>query len=106
MTTTSFIFTREQFAIIRDKFRALANTEQLTPADILIYNLLRGLPATRGFTPITNKLKLVNGTDPWLGFDQAKDSLRSMLKYNKASLNTRFGGVFEDAHFAFLQSSL
>jgi len=43
-----------------------------TAPTLIIYNLLRGFPANRGFTPITNKNKLANGYKAWSTFEIAR----------------------------------
>lgn len=91
---------REQFASIRAAFRKLANTKQLTPTDIVFHNLIRGLPSNRGFTTITNKTKIENGAEPDAAFAEARINLHNILKHNKQSLNTRFGGTIPDAVIA------
>jgi hypothetical protein len=88
---TSLNLTREQFATFRTAYRQLAHRNCLTPADILIYNLLRGFPADRGFSPTTNSTKLSNGQAPWLGFDSAKLALRTSIRYG--TLAARYGSA-------------
>lgn len=60
----------EQLASIRQRIRARAATAQ----DFLAYDLLRGLPAVRGFSPRTNPKHLANGRSPFEGFLRACQS--------------------------------
>jgi len=57
----STLISKEQFIKFRDAFRVLANDKKIKAEDILLYNVVRGLPITRGFTPVTNPIKLING---------------------------------------------
>jgi hypothetical protein len=66
------LFTKEQFITFRDAFKALARNKQITAAHIIAYNIVRGYPMDRGFTPITNQIKLNNGLFDTSGFVKAK----------------------------------
>ena len=57
--------------------------KQHSAAEHVIYNILRGYPANRGFTPITNKNKLNNGQLADQGFDAAKQDIEFGIKYSK-----------------------
>lgn len=61
----------EDFNNIIISFRKKANLSGLSSAEILIYNLIRHLPSKRGFTPITNKVKISNGARVDEGFSNA-----------------------------------
>lgn len=50
-----------------------------SPSQHIIYNLLRSFNARRGFTQITNKNKLSNGSSPWLGYEEAYEFAKRML---------------------------
>lgn len=50
-------------------------------SDHVIYNILRGYPANRGFTPITNKNKLNNGQIADQGFKAAVSSIEFSIRY-------------------------
>lgn len=57
---------------------AWANSTQTGYTDkIILYNLLRGLDPKRGFTRVTNKVKLANGAAP----EYAYQAARGQLKY-------------------------
>lgn len=99
-STASYMLDREQFTKFRTAFRALAAKRKLTPADMMLHNLLRDLPKDRGFTPIANRRKLDNGSDPWLGLKQAASHLKYMAKYRKADFSARFGFEFSDSLIA------
>ena len=70
--TLSEILSPSQFATYRATFKQRASDKTLSPIDMLIYNMIRGLPLSRGFTAITNPNKLANGADPWAAFKSAK----------------------------------
>ena len=73
-----FIINKEQYLAIK---KIWANMKEHTASELIIYNLLRGFPADRGFTPVTNKNKLSNGHAPWLNFTRERRSL--MLTYTR-----------------------
>lgn len=83
MTTISI--TKDQFNELIRAFRKTANAKQLHPHDIIAYNLIRGLPTNRGFTPITNRTKLDNGRAPNGGFYQARADLMWHLHRSRSS---------------------
>lgn len=89
MTINSSL-SREQFIAFRDAFRALANSRQLTATDELVYNLIRGLPADRGFSPVTNPTKLANGARADFGFYWTSYYLKSMLRYSAPKMMERY----------------
>lgn len=80
MTTTSYFLSREQFLSFHDQFKARAHARQLTSTDILLYNLIRDLPLTRGFSSITNATKLANGATPTFALDSARSHLQYLLR--------------------------
>ncbi|PPD55293.1 MAG: hypothetical protein CTY12_01420 [Methylotenera sp.] len=88
------LLTKEQFIIFRDAFKARARAKSITAADLLIYNVIRGHEANRGFTPITNKIKLINGQAPNGGFDNARYQAKNdLVRYT--SFVERFGNFAE-----------
>lgn len=89
MTINSSL-SREQFLEFRAAYRALANDRQLTARDIMLYNMIRGLPLNRGFTNITNANRLANGANPEYGFKSAKSTLIGSLRYAKTKMVERF----------------
>lgn len=52
---------KEQFIKFHSAYKELAKNKQITATDSILYNAIRGLPLDRGFTLITNKIKLDNG---------------------------------------------
>lgn len=88
------LLTKEQFIIFRDAFKARARAKSITAADLLIYNVIRGHAANRGFTPITNKIKLINGQAPNGGFDNARyQAKQDLVRYT--SFVEKFGNFTE-----------
>jgi hypothetical protein len=102
MTNTTYLLDRAQFSQFRTAFKALAHKRALLPSDMLLYNFLRDLPRERGFSPITNRRKLDNGSDPMISLKQALSHLKYMTKYRKEEFCARFGGVFSDELIAAL----
>lgn len=88
------LLTKEQFIIFRDAFKARARAKSITAADLLIYNVIRGHAANRGFTPVTNKTKLLNGYAPNYGFDCARYQAKSDL-FRYTSFVEKFGNFTE-----------
>ena len=94
--TTTYMLTREQFIIVRSCFLKLSQERRLVSSDIVFYNLVRGLPLDRGFTPTTNPTKLINGLSPTHGFKHALSYLTGLCKYNKDLLRDRCGPLLSD----------
>jgi hypothetical protein len=75
--------TKEQFLTFRAAYKQLARDKKVTGSDIILYNMVRGFHTKRGFSTITNPVKLANGSDPHLGFHQCAYILRYQMSYNK-----------------------
>lgn len=83
-------FSIDVFQNIIQLFRDKANKTGLTASEHILYNKVRNLPASRGFTAITNKVKLTNGYDPQYGFKSAQSGLNYQLNYNFKTLVESF----------------
>lgn len=103
------ILTQDQFKAFRTTFKKLAHEKQLTPKDILLNNLVRGLPLTRGFTPITNVIRLNNnGNQPTQAFNTTLVQLRSIFRHLHGvkfthyhpyyRWTTHFPDIFNESH--------
>jgi len=57
----NYIITKSQYLETK---RIWKSKSAHSSTELLIYNLLRGFPPERGFTPITNANKLANGSVP------------------------------------------
>ncbi len=97
--TTFTMLDREQFTQYHAAFKKLAAARQLTPADMMLHNIIRDLPLDRGFSATTNQRKLSCGQHPMLGLKQASVQLRYLAKYRKQELNARFAGALSDQVF-------
>lgn len=76
LITPSFRFSSEkQYQQLRSIWRELSSTNSITSQHIAIYTLLRNKPLLRAFTPISNKIKLTNGAQPWQGCYSALSGL-------------------------------
>ena len=53
--------TKEQYLTFRAAWAKAAQKKQLTAAHMVMYNLIRNKPIHKGFTPVTNTNKLLNG---------------------------------------------
>lgn len=63
MTTHNSIFSsKEEYLAFKATWASVVNSSaEITAIHHVLYNLLRGFPHDRGFTPITNSNKLANG---------------------------------------------
>lgn len=71
---------REQFTQARALFKQAARDKKLTAASICAWSVLRGFDASRGFTPVTNPIKLANGADPMGAFYAARSNAETLDK--------------------------
>lgn len=71
MTQPTIEISRTQIRDFVIAFRKRATLGNISSLDILVYNLVRGLPADRGFSPVTNSNKLANGHRANDGFNNA-----------------------------------
>lgn len=83
-------FSISQFLEVIAAFRAKAKTTGLSATEHIIYNKLRNLPLDRGFTKITNKVKLANGMAEFDGYNSAYYYASSMLRKENAYLKDTF----------------
>ena len=87
-----YVITKEQYLQLKENFK---KAKCHSPSEYLIYNILRSWPANRGFTPITNPIKLANGQQPNQAFDAAKleieFNLKRKLEEYKKQLTETFG---------------
>lgn len=90
------ILTREQFTTFRTTFRRLAANKQLEPIDLMFYNIIRGLPSSRGFSPITNTNKLANGAAPNYSFESTRRRLTFLLTRKPLFIQGRYGVMFTE----------
>ena len=74
--TKQYFKTKEQYLAFRKAFAAAANAGTLRAEHFIFLNIVRGLPYTRGFTPVTRTTKLSNGANIWQGLDDGVRSLR------------------------------
>lgn len=72
------VFGYDCFKSFVKEFKAKANNKDITSFDILLYNLVRGHSAKRGFTDITNKNKLNNGMLKDYSFKLAKHFFKNV----------------------------
>ena len=76
-------FTKDQFNKFRAYFKRRATTKQADARDHIMYNLFRGCPLARGFTPITNANKIRSDftirDDQMVTFTNALTKMRQAL---------------------------
>lgn len=88
MTTFKTIFeTKEQYLEFRATWKKIASDKelrlQLTSTHYAVYTLLRDKDLNKAFTPITNKVKLDNGTTPYAGLDTALRVMHNIIRNAK-----------------------
>jgi hypothetical protein len=64
----NYTITKEQYLAAKAAWKL---NKTPTAPELLTYNLLRGFPLERGFTPVTKPTKLANGLAKWGGFNTA-----------------------------------
>lgn len=101
----NYLLTKEQYLQVKANWKKfiVANKGASAP-DIVVYNILRSFPTSRGFTDITNPKKLANGCQPNEALKESFSALkRGVLKWNvkefRKELVTKFGLLFEDTVF-------
>ncbi len=75
--TNTYFKSKEQYFQFRKAFAAAANSGTLQAEHFIFLNIVRGIPHTHGFTPVTRKTKLFNGANIWQGLDDGVRRLRS-----------------------------
>jgi hypothetical protein len=105
MNTTFIIQDKEQFKKIQACFKELSRSKQATAADHVFYNIVRGKPIDRGFTPITNENKLRSNyvNRPMWAFEQAKSMVNFQSKpskYHVSHLREVFGEFITEEQWA------
>ena len=73
----NYIFTKEQYISAKAAWSKITSH---TPADHIIYNAIRGFDLKRGFSEITNPVKLENGAHRWHGFACAHNIAQQQFK--------------------------
>jgi hypothetical protein len=120
MTTTTevkkdYILNREEFVAYIAVWKEMTNSktrDSIGPELHMLHNILRNLPAERGFTPITNPVKLANGREADRAFATAKTYLNWVIsrKYTGAQayndLKTLFKGTLTDDTLAKVKEKL
>jgi hypothetical protein len=73
----SFFQSKEEYLAFKKQWAQLKGK---TGADHILYNVLRGLEPSRGFTPITKASKLSNGHAPMQAFANALAKVKSIIE--------------------------
>ena len=78
--------TAEQYQELKKAWKILSDAKDIQSYDILVYNILRGLSADRGFTfKVTN----IQGNNPWWAFQLAKGF--ALWNLPKINFKSRYG---------------
>jgi hypothetical protein len=95
---TSLFKTKEEYQKYDAKWKELTTGKTLHDSIYyLLNNLLRGYAEDRGFTPITNPTKLLNGQTADQGLRMAKESLRWSIKWPKySSIRSIYGDLLSE----------
>lgn len=75
---TSHPLDRELFLAAKSAWKSASRNKTPSASAHVAWNLLRGLPADRGFSPVVNPRKLANGMSPWGAFEAAKRNAQAM----------------------------
>lgn len=78
-----FFETKQQYVEMKQQWATIAAQKQITPQDHVIYNILRGKPANRGFSPLKDANKLNNGMTANGAFNRAQSVLLSLELWQK-----------------------
>lgn len=70
-TPVSYPLSKEHFLEARALFKKAAHAKRLSAASICAWHILSGQDAKKGFTPITNPVKLANGAHPMGAYHNA-----------------------------------
>lgn len=70
-----YFLSHEQYTNHMQAWKKIAASSDIRPADVVIHNILRSLPATRGFCA---KRKNIQGNNAWYSFEEAKSAARFM----------------------------
>ena len=99
----NYVVSKEQYLNFQNAFKTLAHNKDITHADIMLYNIVRGFNPSRGFTPITNTQKLQHGKSEWSGRAQAKFNLNHSIIWSKDQIKSKFSGTLSDEDLAQIQ---
>jgi hypothetical protein len=104
------IISKEQFKHFQQQFRAKAQAKQLTAADHILYNLVRGKPLSHGFTPLTNPGRLqACQNNPMYHYEQAIKAAEWCLQiggWSPSSYKSYFTTMFGvDANLSIVQAA-
>ena len=88
--TNNIFKTKEQYLEFRKAFAKAAQAKTLRAEHFIFLNLVRGLPYHRGFTPITSKNKLSNGSDICPGLDRGVQNLRYAIHSSRGTTGADF----------------
>ncbi len=73
----NFVINKDQYLATKFAWKKKVGS---TPSELVFYNLIRGFPLNRGFTPVTNAIKLANGASPMWAFELALHELKALLR--------------------------
>ena len=76
--TNTYFKTKQQYLQFRKAFATAANAGTLQAEHFIFLNIVRGIPYTRGFSPVTRTTKLSNGANIWQGLDNGVRRLRNV----------------------------
>lgn len=74
----TYFLNREQYLNLKAAWKNLSDSKQITPGDVVIYNVLRGKPIANGFSKTTNPNHIQRNNE-WNGFVQAKEAALNNL---------------------------
>jgi hypothetical protein len=91
---------KEHYLAVRKAWAETCNSDQrhdLRPGHFMFYNLLRGKPATCGFSERTNLWQIYHQGWVNLGVDRAQSDIRRWARYNIDHLLFPFRGMVDES---------
>lgn len=77
--TQNHLISRDERRAFETAWRAYVATCKADAPAFILQAILRGRDPKRGFTPVTNAVKLANGQFAWQGYTAALSQLRGLL---------------------------
>lgn len=92
---TYFFESKERHIKFHEAFASMQYHHELKAQHFVMWNIIRGLPPQRGFTPIQRQIRIDNGHAPYSAFCEAIRQLTFIRKYARELIAYSQKGVFE-----------
>jgi len=97
-----YIFSKQEFLSIKESFK---KAEIKSAHDYIIYNVIRGVASDKGFTPLTNPIKLANGAQSNYNYPSIGNA-RWSLKHRPEYIRKIFGDLLTDEKCALILEAI